>query len=205
MQRRLEMSHHRREQIAQPRTFHTARGVLVAVHQAVPGDTLRLAELLRRLSKHTLELRYMSARPFSAEVIQQEAARMAQGHTPDHVTLVATARRHGYDEVIAVGELVRDSQTPIAGEIALVVRDDEQRQGIGGFLLWQLACAAQRGGLRRLHGNLLAENRAVRRLIYTLGLPHTATISHGEIEAIIYVPTQFEGTALARYSKMLAA
>jgi GNAT superfamily N-acetyltransferase len=199
------MLHHQTEQIAQPRTFHTTRGLLVAVRQAVPADTLPLAELLRRLSKRTLELRYMSARPFSAGVIQQEATRMAQGHTHDHLTLVATVRRHGYDEAIAVGELVRDSQTPSAGEIGLVVRDDEQKQGIGDFLLWQLVCAAQRRGVARLHANLLAENRVVRRLIHGLGFPYTATLSHGEIEAIIYIPAQFQEHALATYTKQLAA
>jgi len=205
MQRRLEMAQHQTEQLTQPLTFQTLRGLLVAVREAVPADTSLLAELLGQLSKRTLQLRYMSARPFSTEVIWQEAARMTHRHAHDHLTLVATVRRHDSEEAIAVAELVRDRQTPTAGEIALVVRDDEQRQGIGSFLLWQLVCAAQRSGVTRLHGNLLAENRAVRRLISTLGLPHTATISRGEIEAIIYVPAQFEEHALARYSKKLAA
>jgi len=82
-----------------------------------------------------------------------------------------------------VGELVRDRQTPVAGEIGLVVRDDEQRQGIGSVLLWQLVRAAQRRGVTRLHANLLAENRVMRHMLQGLGLPYTATISHGEIDA----------------------
>jgi acetyltransferase len=192
MQRRLKMSSHQIKQIAQPLMFHTARGVSVAVREAMPTDIPSLAELLGRSSKRTLELRYMSSRPFTAEVIWQEATRMAHGHTDNHMTLVATARLHGYDEAIAVGELVRDRQRPVAGEIGLVVRDDEQRQGIGRFLLWQLIGAAQRRGVTRLHANLLAENRVVRRLLQGLGLPYTATISHGEIDAIISVPAQFQ-------------
>jgi hypothetical protein len=65
--------------------------------------------------------------------------------------------------------------------------------------------AAQRRGVTRLHANLLAENRAVRRLLKGLGLPYTATMSRGEIEAIIDVPAQFEKQALARYSRKVAA
>jgi GNAT superfamily N-acetyltransferase len=184
------MSYHQIKQIAQPLAFHTIRGVSVAVREAMPADIPLLAELLGRLSKRTLELRYMTSRPFTAEVIGQEAARMAQGHMDNHITLVATTRRHGFEEAIAVGELVRDRQTPDAGEIALVVCDDEQRQGIGSVLLWQLVRAAQRRGITRLHGNLLAENRVVRRLLQGLGLPYSATISHGEIDAIVYVPAR---------------
>jgi acetyltransferase len=199
------MAQHQTEQLTQPLTFQTLRGLLVVVREVVPADTPLLAELLGQLSKRTLQLRYMSARPFSTEVIWQEATRMTHWHARDHLTLVATLRRHGSEEAIAVAELVRDSQMPIAGEIGLVVRDDEQRQGIGGFLLWQLVGAAQRSGIRRLHGNLLAENRTMRRLISTLGLPYTTTISHGEIDAIIDVPAQFEQHTLARYSKKSAA
>jgi acetyltransferase len=199
------MSSRQIKQIAQPFMFHTARGVSVAVREAMPADRALLAELLGRLSKRTLELSYMSSRPFSAEVIWQEAGRLAQGHTDNHVTLVATVRRHGQDEVIAVGELVRDRQTPDAGEIGLVVRDDQQRQGIGSVLLWHLLRAAQRRGVTRLHANLLAENRVVRRLRQGLGLPYTATMSHGEIEAIISVPAQFEQQTLARFSRKVAA
>lgn len=199
------MSSHQIKQIAQPGMFHTARGVRVMVRQAMPADIAPLAELLGRLSKRTLELRYMSSRPFTAEVIWQEAARLAHGHTDNHLTLVATARLHASNDVIAVAELVRDRQTPVAGEIGLVVRDDQQRQGIGSFLLWQLIHAAQRRGVTRLHANLLAENRAMRRLLKTLGLPYTATMSHGEIEAIIDVPAPLEQQALDWYSRELAA
>lgn len=199
------MTQHHTEQLAETLIFHTLRGQLIAVRQAMPSDTSLLAELLGRLSKRTLQLRYMSARPFSAEVIWQEAARMAQGHTHDHLTLVATARSHGSDEAIAVAELVRDRQTRTAGEVGLVVRDDEQHQGLGRFLLRQLVCAAQRSGVTHLHGNMLAENRASLRLIGGLGLAHTATTSYGEIHAVIHVPTQLEDHGRRRYFPKVAA
>jgi RimJ/RimL family protein N-acetyltransferase len=199
------MVQHHILQLAQPFLAHTLRGQLVTVRQAVPADTTLLAELLGRLSKRTLQLRYMSPRPFSAALIWQEARRMAQEHTHDHLTLVATVRPHGEDEAIAVAELVRESQTPTAGEIALVVRDDEQKLGVGSFLLWQLVRAAQRSGLTHLHGNMLAENRASLRLIRGLGLPHTATLSYGEIHAVIDVPAQLEDHARARYGAKVAA
>jgi hypothetical protein len=40
------MSSHQIKQIAQPLMFHTARGVSIAVREAMPADRALLAELL---------------------------------------------------------------------------------------------------------------------------------------------------------------
>jgi len=197
--------HQQREHISQPLMFHTLGGQLVAVRQAMAADTLLLAELLCQLSERTRHLRYMSSRHFSADVIWNEAVRMARGHSYDHTTLVATIRLNEYDEVVGVAELVRDRQTPTVGEIALVVRDDEQRQGIGSFLLRHLVRVAQRGGLTSLNASLLAENRAMLGLIRTLGLPYTATTRYGETEVVVSISGHHEEIALARSAYKLAA
>jgi hypothetical protein len=101
--------------------FHTRRGQLVAMRQAMAADTLLLAELLSQLSERALHLRYMSSQRFSADVIWNEAMRMTREHSPDHTTLVATIRRNKYVEAVAVAELVRDQHDLTVGEIALVV------------------------------------------------------------------------------------
>jgi GNAT superfamily N-acetyltransferase len=197
--------HHQREHILQPFILHTLPGQLVAVRQAMAADTLLLAELLCRLSERTRHLRYMSSRHFSADVIWNEAVRMARGHSCDHTTLVATIRLNENDEAVGVAELVRDRQTPTVGEIALVVRDDEQRQGIGIFLLRHLVRVAQRGGLTRLSGSMLAENSAMLGLIRTLGLPYTATTRYGETQVLVSIPGHQEEIAPARSAHKLAA
>jgi GNAT superfamily N-acetyltransferase len=179
---------HQNEHILQPLMFHTLRGQLVIMRQAMPADTVLLAELLCRLSERARHLRYMSSRHFSAEVIWNEAVRMARGHSPDHTTLVATIRMNEDDEAVAVAELVRDGQTPTVGEIALVVRDDQQRQGIGTFLLRQLARVAQRGDITSLNASMLAENSAMLRLVHALGLPYTATTRYGETQVLVSIP-----------------
>ncbi len=196
---------HQRESISQPLTFHTPRGQLVAVRQAMAADTLLLSELLSQLSERALHLRYMSSRRFSADVIWNEAVRMTREYSPDHTTLVATIRRNKYVEAVAVAELVRDQHDLTVGEIALVVRDGEQRQGIGSFLLRQLVRVAHRGGLKSLSANMLAENSAMLRLIRTLGLPYTATIRYGETQVLISIPAHSAEIAHARSAHKLAA
>jgi acetyltransferase len=185
--------------------FRTQRGQLVAARQAMAADTLLLAELLCRLSERALHLRYMRSGCFSAEAIWSEAVRMAQGRSPDHTTLVATIRPNEYDEAVAVAELVRDRHDLTVGEIALVVRDDEQRQGIGSFLLWRLLRVAQRSGITSLSASVLAENSAMLRLIYALGLPYTAMTRYGETQVIVSIPGHYEKIALARSAHKLAA
>jgi acetyltransferase len=174
--------------LLQPRQLHTLRGQPVAVRPVAPADVVLLADLLCRLSESALRLRYMTPRAPVAEALWSEAARMARGHTEDHTTLVVVAQRGAIDEAIAVAELIRDAQTPTVGEIALIVRDDQQSQGIGSLLLWQLVCAAQRSGITYLHAEMLAENKAMLRLIQELDLPYTATTSRGATRVFVAVP-----------------
>lgn len=197
--------HYQREHISQPRRFRTLRGKFVSVRQAMAADTFLLADLLGRLSDRARYLRYMRSGNFSAEAIWLEAKRMTQGHPLDHLTLVATIRPNEDDEAIAAAELVRDRQEPSVGEIALVVRDDEQQQGIGSFLLWRLICSAQHSGITSLRASMLAENRAVLRLIRTLELPYTAATRYGETQILISVPRHHEEMPLARGAHRLAA
>jgi RimJ/RimL family protein N-acetyltransferase len=180
--------HHQSEHRLQPLMFRTLRGQLVTVRQAMAADTFLLAELLCRLSERTLHLRYMRSGCFSAEAIWSEAVRMTRGHAPDHTTFVATIRPNEYDEAVAVAELVRDRQDPTVGEIALVVRDAEQQQGIGSFLLWRLICLAQRSGITSLSASMLAENSAMLRVIGALGLPYMATTRYGETQVLVQGP-----------------
>lgn len=185
--------------------FRTLRGAPATVRPAVHADTILLADLLSRLSEHTRHLRYLAPRPWSAESLWSEAARMARGHAADHLTLMAIAQRDGFDQAIAVAELARDSQAQTSGEIAIVVCDDEQQQGIGSFLLWRLVCAAQQCGMTRLHADMLAENRAMLRLIGGLGLPYTATTRHGETQVIVSVPAGYAASVPALRVRKLAA
>jgi acetyltransferase len=180
--------HHQNTHISQPFVFRTLRGQLFAVRQAVAADALLLAEMLCRLSERTRGLRYMRSGGFSAEVIWREAVRMTHEHPLDHMTLVATIGPSEYDEAIAVAELVRDPHDLTVGEIALVVRDDEQQQGIGSFLLWRLIRLAQRNSITSLSANMLAENSAMLRLIYALGMPYMATTRYGETHMLVHVP-----------------
>jgi RimJ/RimL family protein N-acetyltransferase len=184
--------------LSQPLAFRSRSGQLVAVRQGMETDSSLLAELLLRLSDRARHMRYMSLRHFSTDLIWSEALRMAQGHSFDHTTLLATTPLSERHEAVAVAELVRDPIDPTIGEVAVVVRDDAQHQGIGSFLLRRLVFIAQHNDMTRLSANMLAENKAMLRLINALGLPYTARTSYGETQVLISLARQPEEITPAR-------
>jgi len=151
-----------------------------------PADRELLAEFVRGLSEETRWLRFMTTRPCSPEFVRAEVARMVGGTAGDSVTLIVTEARGGSAAVAAAAELVCDHESS-SGEVGVVVMDDAQRKGIGSLLLRQLLQIAQELGVTYLHGDMFAENYAMRRLIQSLRLPYTATIQAGEMHVIFQV------------------
>lgn len=160
-------------------------GLRVTMRRVRLDDGPALIELLSRLSAQAIRLRYLIARSFSPGTARAEAERMLRGRAGRTVTLVATIIEAGVTQIIAVGELVPSASEPATAAIALVVRDDYQRQGLGRNLLDQLVRQARASDVSHLRADLLAENRAVCQLLDGLGLPINATSSYGEISAII--------------------
>ena len=167
--------------------FQTHDGRAYALRRVMPIDTEQLYEFMRGLSERTRWRRFMTRRPFSDDVARLEVARVLAGSIDDHVSLIVT-EMHGAKEVaVALAELACDRSSD-TGEIAVVVRDDWQRKGIGTFLLGQLVRIAHEGGLAYLRADLFADNYPMRRLLYALGLPSTTTNHRGELSWVARLP-----------------
>ena len=152
-------------QMPEGSVFYTQHGEHVYMRDVVPYDRALLTDLLVRLSDATRWLRYFSTGTKSFVLAGQEATRMAHRHTHDHAALVATIRRGDVEEAIAVAEVMRDQRTPTIGELAIVVRDDYQAQGVGSALGGQLAQIARAIGITTVRADILFENRAAQRLM----------------------------------------
>jgi GNAT superfamily N-acetyltransferase len=129
----------------------------------------------------------MTQRPFSDDVARLEVARVLAGSADAHITLIVTEMCGAKEVAVALAELARDRNSD-TGEIAVVVRDDRQRKGIGSFLLGQLVQIAQESGLTYLRADLLAENYPMQRLLHALGLPSRTTNYTGELYWVARVP-----------------
>jgi GNAT superfamily N-acetyltransferase len=153
---------------------------LLRVRPVTPADTGLLADLIARSSDTSRLFRFF--RPLRTDdAIWQEAARVTQREPRLGTALVATAGELGQESAVALAELAHDRAAPTIAELAVLVRDDAQRKGVGAELLRLLVAVARRRGVRMLRATLWAENWAARRLVRPLGPPHHTEIHRGEM------------------------
>jgi RimJ/RimL family protein N-acetyltransferase len=146
------------------------------------GDRERLRRLFFRLSPNTVYRRFMSPIP---EPSERALDRLVDVDHRDREALAAVVD----GEVIAVARFARDRR-PDQAEIAIVVEDAWQRQGIGKLLLALLARRAREEGITAFTATMIGENRPAARLLKTFSDDATFTVSQGEIEAVVPIRAQ---------------
>jgi GNAT superfamily N-acetyltransferase len=88
----------------------------------------------------------------------------------NHVALVALANEEDRKIIIGGGRYIVTE--PGKAEIAFVVIDDYQGQGIGTLLMHHLAILARSAGLKELIAEVLPENSAMRKVFAKFGFQH---------------------------------
>jgi acetyltransferase len=160
--------------------FWSERGRPIVNRLIAPGDAGLIVDLLTGLSARSLFLRYGMPMPRMApELAAREAARLGQVHSAGQITAVALAGVQGVDQIVGVAELARDPGNPSDAELALVVADAYQREGVGSALCSYLVAAGRRRGLAAVRAMALAENTAVRRMVARSGASYTAETRQG--------------------------
>lgn len=89
----------------------------------------------------------------------------------------------GGERLAAVGRYARLPDTPDTAEIALLVADELQRQGLGSLLLVALAVSARAHDVETFAATALAENHAVRGLLESYGATWDRGARGQEVEA----------------------
>lgn len=161
--------------------FQSQSGQSFMIRQVRRNDTPRLVDLLHRLSQRSHYLRFLTPKPqISDEVVWREAFRVTESDPLLELALVATLQEQEEEPVIAIAELVRPTKTAQVGEIAILVRDDYQREGIGSILTSRLVQLAALYGITTMQADILAENEGVRRMVNNLHLPYTLKTQYGQ-------------------------
>ena len=137
--------------------------VRVVVRPIGPSDKDRLVNGLRQLSLESVRKRFLAAKPrFS----QSELRYLTEVDGVNHIALVAVLEDDP-EQLVAVARCVRLPDRPGTAEIAIVVGDPWQGQGLGRELARRLADAALAVGIRRFAATMLGDNEAARRLMST--------------------------------------
>jgi acetyltransferase len=144
---------------------------MLLIRPITPDDKPLLVAGLRALSPESAMKRFLSPKAsFSAAELRY----LTEVDQHDHIAYVALED----GVLVAVARCVRVG--PDVADVAIVVGDPWQGQGLGRRLLALLAERAAEEGITRFAGTMLADNRQALRLMRGFALPlERDVVSHG--------------------------
>src|SRR5262245_39653993 len=145
-----------------------------------PGEDDPVREFYAHLSLRTRYFRFFSPMPVLPDPVLHMLTAV------DHcrrLALVAERERGDGFEIIGLGSY--NAVDDDSAEVALVVRDDWQRQRVGTALASRVLEAAEARGFHRFVGFVHLENFAIRRLIRNLCEVISSTIDGGISELVL--------------------
>ncbi|HXF16648.1 MAG TPA: GNAT family protein [Burkholderiales bacterium] len=133
-----------------------------AIRSVRPNDEIGLQQFIGRLSPGSRHARFMMAIRELPDYLLDRFIHPVRGR---EAVLVATSPRGG---IIGLGQYVRD-EIGDGCEVAVVVEDSWQRQGLGTDLLEAVLLVARESGIRHFHAEALADNYPMRALARKIG------------------------------------
>jgi GNAT superfamily N-acetyltransferase len=149
----------------------------VRIRPILPTDKLALQTGLRRLSRRSVQQRFLQPKP---RFTSAELRYLTEVDGSHHVAFVAEEG----DDIVAVGRFVRDSADPTYAEIAVTVCDHLQGQGVGTLLGLVLADEARSVGVQHFTAIMAPDNTAALRLFRRLSY-HLHTEIHDGVREMV--------------------
>jgi len=146
-----------------------------------PADFADVLRLHDDASERSLRLRFFSTSRHNAH---EYVSHLMRPPDPGHGGVVALVDGH------VVGTAAYELVSPGAAEIAVLVADRWQHDGVGTLMLRELAAAARANGVRTFVADVLADNGDMIHLMQHLGLPVTMRAESG----VVRVTCDLEGT-----------
>jgi acetyltransferase len=161
--------------------YCTRSGEEISLRFITKEDAPLLVDLFHHLSYETKRLRFhLFTEKLPEERVWQEAVALCDLDPQRQMAILATiTEEDGQEHVIGVARFARASVEDTEAEVAIVVRDDFQRKGVGRYLLNILAEKARALGLSHFSGWVLAENIRLMKLIKSLEVPVETEVRHG--------------------------
>ncbi|MEA3222097.1 MAG: GNAT family N-acetyltransferase [Thermodesulfobacteriota bacterium] len=152
-------------------------------------DEKRVQDLVYSLPDNDLYKRFFSKiKSFPHEMAQP----MVAIDYEDRMAIVGVVGKEGpgsREEIIAIGQYVRDKSTNIA-DVALTVHSNFQGCGIGTFLLWYMIQVAREHGITGFSAEVLKENDAIMKISKNCGYPLKATWAYAGVYRLL---VRFDG------------
>jgi RimJ/RimL family protein N-acetyltransferase len=155
-------------------------GTRVLIRPITPDDKALLVRGMASLSPRSARLRFLA--PKNRLTLAEQRYLTEVDHV-DHYALVAVLADDP-TTMAGVGRWVRDREHPGAAEIAIVVGDGYQRQGLGTALGTALADGARALGIGRFIAVMLPENTAAQRLFARISGRLSTRVEGGTYELV---------------------
>jgi GNAT superfamily N-acetyltransferase len=154
-------------------------GRTILIRPIEPSDNIALVAFHERLSDTTRRLRFFSPHP---HLTNEEVTRFTNVDHDHRQALVAIFR----ERVIGVGRF--DAVSPTAGEVAFVVADDCQGQGLGSLLLERLGAWAHDHGFTRFDADVLGGNGKMLHVFAHYAPERTSSFGDGIVHLDMAIP-----------------
>jgi RimJ/RimL family protein N-acetyltransferase len=154
-----------------------------------PGDKPSVKAFYHDLSDRSKRLRFLVP---TNEISDEDLEYLTDVDHRRHEAMVALDG----DRIIGVARYVRVPRDRESAEVAVVVVDDKQNQGIGTALLDSLTERARENGIVRYTALVSPDNDIVLGALDRAGATRTGTTSEGEIELAVDLPSEGLGDRL---------
>ena len=159
----------------------------VTIRPIRPEDEPLLIKLHQALSERTVYLRYFQPLKLSQRTAHERLTRICFIDYDREMALAVEHRREdGTPEIIGIGRLSKLRGTNEA-ELAVLVDDRYQHQGMGTELYRRLVGVAREEKLERVVSTILVENRDMRTIAQKLGFRLESNLEDGTIRAELQV------------------
>ena len=132
-------------------------GKTMSLRPLLPSDEIAYRNFFYSLTKETVYMRFFHVVTiFSREMAQDHWATMDYRN---NISLIGLVPNRGTKDVVAIGTYAKIDDT--LAEVAFVVREDFQNQGIARYIFKELERVASANGFKGFFATTLPENKAM--------------------------------------------
>ncbi len=158
-------------------TFIIRTQQTINLRRVTQGDAALLIEMYHRLSSDTKRLRFhLYTTKIPEERVMEEAETLSNLDPRRQIAIVGVILEDDNREhAVGVARFTRAAVDDAEAEVAVVVRDDFQRKGLGKYLLLTLADKARELGITHFSAWVASDNVRLMKLIKNMELKDMET------------------------------
>jgi acyl-CoA hydrolase/RimJ/RimL family protein N-acetyltransferase len=146
-----------------------------------PTDEAALSGMLYSLSPESIRTRYMTQ---TMTFPHKDVQRLTNIDYSQNLAIVGTVPGVSGDEIVGIAQYFLDPKT-LAAEVAFLVQDEWQQNGMGTLLLAYLTKIARQRGVKSFYAKVLPTNKPMLSVFYNSGFK-VNTEFDGEVYSIKY-------------------